>query len=160
MRPHGPVTYAGLATATKRLIAELGGLEAAASVTRVRPPQLSDYGSPHVAQYMPADVIADLETVAGRPLLTEALARLQGYALLPLSPRGPDDLALHLARIGQGVGVLFGRVSEALLDGTIDAGERQDILSALTVVHRVVGEALGALSPPLPMRGTQMRDVA
>jgi hypothetical protein len=137
---------AALATATKRLIGELGGLEAAASCTRVRPSVLSDYGNPHSERMVPVDVTLDLERIAGRPLVTAALASLQGYALLPLDARGDDDIARHLARIGASVASLFARAAEALRDGVVDDAERQDLLFRLAEVGRTVTAAQSGLS--------------
>ena len=98
-----------LKAATRRLVAAVGGQEAAVSFTRfVRHQALSDFGNPageHAARFIPADAIADLEALThgtpGHPVVTRTLARLQGFDLVPLpKPRsGPTDFAEHLQAI-------------------------------------------------------------
>ncbi len=72
-RQHSASVYNSLKTAFKMLIADLGGLDAAASCTRVKRSNLSDYGAPGKDFAVPSDVIADLETVAGAPRMPQPI---------------------------------------------------------------------------------------
>lgn len=64
------LTHAHLA---RRLIDACGGGVVAAKICRVGNSQLSDYCQPHGEGFMPADVIADLETFCGEPIYSQAL---------------------------------------------------------------------------------------
>ena len=59
----------------KTLIARCGGLDEVLAIPglRVKKPQLSNYQNPHVAAFMPADVIALLEGYCGEPIYSRAL---------------------------------------------------------------------------------------
>lgn len=124
MRPLSAEAYDGLKTASRRLAGAAGGVEAAASITRVGKTAIGRYQDPHGADFMPLDVVADLEAATGRPFVTEALARLARSLLLPL-PVTPDaDWTRGLAQLGAEIGDVFRRAQEALAgDGRIDARE-------------------------------------
>ena len=59
----------------RTLIARCGGLDEVLSIPglRVKKPQLSNYQNPHVSAFMPADVIAALESYCGEPVYSRAL---------------------------------------------------------------------------------------
>lgn len=98
-----------LKLATRELVRAAGGQEAAVGFTRfARHQALSDFGNPapeHDARFIPVDAVADLEAVTrgtpGWPQVTRALARTQGFALVPLpAPRGEGaDLPDHFRAI-------------------------------------------------------------
>jgi len=92
-RPHGASVYLTLKAAVRRLITRSGGLESAASVTRASFQSLSRYGKADDPNFIPVDVIADLEADAGAPIVTRELATLAGYVLLPMAPAGTGDPA-------------------------------------------------------------------
>lgn len=121
-RPNGSGTYQAIKAATRRLIRACGGLEDAADETRVSAQTLCLYQSPNRSEYVPADVVADLEQVCGDPVVTRALAKAAGYDLVPTKPADPgagSDLTMReLSRL------LFMRAGEfgALADA-IDPSE-------------------------------------
>ena len=59
----------------KTLIDRCGGLDEVLTIPglRVKKPQLSNYQNPHVAAFMPADVIATLEAYCGEAIYSRAL---------------------------------------------------------------------------------------
>ena len=119
-----------LKTLARALIAAAGGLEAAACVTRVNRSRLAEYQDMTGPAFMPADVGAALEEVAGEPLLTRELARRAGYALVPLgAPPGSDGLAVAMAEMGQEVGEAFAAHAAALRDGQVSEAERARIFA-------------------------------
>jgi hypothetical protein len=73
---------------TRALIKAAGGLEAAATLCRPGKTQLGNYQSFNADDYMPIDVVADLEAVthgtAGWPILTRRLATMAGGAFVEL----------------------------------------------------------------------------
>lgn len=115
-----------------------------AAVTRVDAPALSKYGDPFTANaFMPIDIVADLERDLGAPLITEALAALQGYRLVPVGDGdaggriGVDDLA-SLSKEG---GDVVQTIATAMADGRIDGHERRaiaaEIAENVTVLRRI-----------------------
>ena len=104
-----PPEKQALKVATRRLVAAVGGQEAAVLFTRfTRHQALSDFGNPapeHAHRFAPIDAVADMESIShgtpGHPVVTRQLARLAGYALVPLPrPRGEAaDFAGHLQAI-------------------------------------------------------------
>jgi len=141
-RQHSAHVYKSLKAATRRLVKEAGGVESAASVTRVGKSNLSDYGaSQNPITFGPIDVIADLESDTGAAYVTRALAQLAGCVLLPVEVRAGDlDWARRLAAIGKEASDVFARVQEAIAtNGDIDAVEAVDIITE-------VDEALAAFA--------------
>lgn len=104
-----PADRQALKVAFGRLVRSVGGQEAAVQFTRfTRHQALSDFANPsaeHAQRFAPIDAVADLEAIshgtAGHPVVTRQLARLAGYALVPLPrPRGEAaDFAGHLQAI-------------------------------------------------------------
>jgi hypothetical protein len=135
-----------LKTAYKRLLALVGGIDAAATVTRVARSVLYDYGVPQLAdRHVPVDVLMDLERVAGTPVVTEALAGAQGYLLLPITV-GEGDVADALGRVSQSAGKTLSDGLQALRDGLPDA-ERAVLTADLVELNRIVSHTLGLLRP-------------
>lgn len=134
----------GLKTHLKRVLAQLGGIDAAASCTRVVRSKLAEYAdASRPERHVPVDVLLDLELAAGAPLLTEALAAAQGFTLLPQHV-GEGDLAERLARVSQDAGQTMADAVRALRHGMPDA-ERDGVISDLAVLMRDSGEALALL---------------
>ena len=119
--------YLRIKAAIRALIdAAGGGLAAAGLGLRVGKSNLSDYGSIHRLEiFMPADVIADLEASVEEPIVTRALARLQGYELykLPESKAGEDWVGM-LGESAKDTGNVIARLGAALSDdGKVTAHE-------------------------------------
>ena len=105
--------------ATRALVDSVGGGDRGAGLCRVRQQDLSDYGNRNqLARFMPADVIADLEGVADRPFVTEALAREAGFGLfrLPDAAGGGDWLEM-LARLAKEGGDVMAQIALHAPDG-------------------------------------------
>ncbi len=138
-RQFGHEDYCQLKTAIRRLIAECGGVESAARVSRVNKTVLSDYQNPEKPDcMMPVDVAADLERDCGNSHVSSALARLAGgYFVKPKSGRDIASIAAALPRIGKETGDVFARAAKALADGKINDRERNQI-------HNDIEEAIAA----------------
>lgn len=141
--------YLRLKAATRALVKEAGGQEAAADVARVGShTTIGRYGRPQDAQFAPIDVIADLERDTGAALVTRALADLAGLIVIP-KPAADGDPA-WIARLGQfarEAGEAIAKVGEALGDGTITAAEskRLALREQVADVLRVAAEMDAAL---------------
>ena len=108
------VTQLHMKRATRQLVDAVGGGERGAGLCRVRQQDLSDYGNRDVSsRFMPADVIRDLEAVAPRPLVTEALAIEAGYSLvkLPEATVTAGNWPEMLARFGKESGDVVAKVA-------------------------------------------------
>ena len=140
-----------LKAATRRALQLAGRANAFALVTRVEGPVLSKYASPaEQTAFMPVDVVLDLEREAGSPVLTEILAAMQGFRLVPIGegerqPVGYEDLA----RLNKESSDVVQSLANGLRDGDLDPAERrgtrQEIaenIAALRLVDRkLAGDA-------------------
>ena len=133
-------------TLARALTDRVGGLDAAAAVTRVGRSQLGNYASLHDGQTMPVDVVADLEAVAGEPLITAELARRAGYLLVPLTPADDGPLAERMARLAAEVGQAFSAYAAAVADGHTTAEEEAHIARELTDIIAASQRALATLT--------------
>lgn len=147
-RQHAAQGYAGLKTGTRLLTRDLGGIDAAAACSRVGRTLWSDYASPHSDRFIPVDVVIDAEAIAGTPYVTAAMARAQGYHLVPLLARPRGELGDALGRISTGVGALFATVAAAFSDGALSPAERDTLARELDAVARLAGEARCLLVAP------------
>lgn len=82
IRPTTPEERRDLKMLTQRAVRNVGGSNFA-NDTRVVESKLSEYGNPAIErQFMPIDVVADLERVLGYPIITEHLAQMQGFRVV------------------------------------------------------------------------------
>ncbi len=146
-RQFSPAAYNALKTGTKQVLADLGGADAAVTCTRVQRSQLYDYGNVAVDKFTPIDVVLDLERVGGTPHITAALARAQGYMLMPIEiARDRSELSALMAEIGRDFGELFATAATALSHDKLTEQERLDLVRELDNLRRVTGEAIAFLS--------------
>lgn len=117
--------YLALKAASRVLSKSLGGLEGAATCTNVAYQTLGRYQNVNDAAFMPIDVVADLETEAGAPVVTRILAGLTGHVLVRRPDvTGPGDWTRHLGAVAKECGDAISRLSEALADdGMVTADE-------------------------------------
>lgn len=132
-----------LKTAFKRVIADLGGATAAATVTRVGVSQLSEYGSVDSPKMVPADVIAELELIAGQPHITTALASLQGFDLMPRGREHVGNIFDCLARVSHDNGRLFADMLR--MSGDSEPGEKERAIIARNLTD-LIASARAALA--------------
>lgn len=120
--------YAALKAATRQLINAAGGAVAAAAVTRGGHQNIGRYGSAQPddgERFMPADVIADLESECGQPVMTRALAKLSGHLLVP-EPRvvrSGTALGSVTAKALKETSDVFVALGEGLGDGRLCAAD-------------------------------------
>ena len=144
-----PESYAALKTAFRVLVARVGGVDAAASVTRVGKSAIADYYNLDKPEsFAPADVIADLEAVAREPFVTATLARLSGCRLAgggeATAPAGRSLTQAVAGVIGQ-IGAVTSAVGQALLDGQVTPDEAPALIDALSAHVREMEAALTVL---------------
>jgi hypothetical protein len=137
-----------LKTATRLLIARLGTFEAAASVCRLQVSALQECASRnHPERMLPLDVILQLEECAGEPIVTGAMARLQGLAVArPEAVQVPAIGASVGAAVAQ-AGALASELLSAQADGRLDEGERASLLARAESVRNAAEATMASLAP-------------
>lgn len=118
--------YLRLKAATRELVSQAGGQEAAARVSRLKSHvTVGRYGRPQDGEFMPIDVAADLEAEIGAAPVTRALAALAGLIVIPRPPvDGDAAIVRQLGEVAREAGEAIGRIGEALADdGRVTADE-------------------------------------
>lgn len=115
MRTNTKDEYKALKSATRRQIKASGGLESAASVTRVEVSRLGQYQQPQHPSYMPIDVVTDLTTDSNETEILQTMAGIANCLLLPLPPQNLDTLAIDFVKFGQEVATSFSDYHRALI---------------------------------------------
>lgn len=106
-RPFSANDYEQLKLATRRQIKANGGLEAAATRTRVGKTELGYYQqSRGENRFVPIDVAADLMAASGRTILLEALASMSNCVVVPLAIEG-DGLERDMVTFGEYASATF-----------------------------------------------------
>ena len=122
--------WKALKAATFRLV-DMAGDGEFVGMTRVKAPALSKYKAQHETDsFIPVDVVFDAELVAGTPVMTETLARLHGFRLVPLDG-GAEAPAVNLRDVLDAIDSDCARlklcVRDSLADGHVDGAERREI---------------------------------
>ncbi len=119
-KPYIPREARSLKDAVSALVRQCGGLERAASLTRVSPSQMQRYTSPSEHDYqMPVDVALALEMSCGVPHVTRFLALETRHVLLNTAPQDNTPLAVDVANVGSEIGKLFEKFAAAMADGKV-----------------------------------------
>lgn len=132
--------YRALKAATRDLVAACGGSTRAAEITRLDQGSISRSGNLHERQYLPIDVVADLEAECGDPIVSRFLVGLCNHDAVPRggpSPR-PADHIRALGELSREVADVMQAQSVAAADGVIDAQESEEILKELDDVYQVI----------------------
>lgn len=144
-RPLPAATYNALKTAWKQLLGDVGGVDATAACTRATRSLASDYGNVNSDRFAPADIVLEAETIGGRPHVTMALARAQGYELVPVEAHERSDLARMIARIGKDAAEVFATAGQALADQRLTESEIDALLRELDTLRRDAADGIFAL---------------
>lgn len=121
--------YRRIKAGTRDLLEACGNARAAALHTRLQQPRLDACASDaQPRDFLPADVVADLEAACGRPVLTAALAELAGCALVPLpawraAVSGLDALVAAARETSEAVAAGWAAHS----DGVVTPAERETL---------------------------------
>ncbi|RUT25989.1 hypothetical protein C0V97_09145 [Asaia sp. W19] len=132
---------ASLKTATQAAIRQLGGVEAAASCTRVGKTQISEYQNRNSAHVVPVDVALALDLYAQQPLILAAMASIEGCALLPIA-FGEGCAATAMGEVASSASGTMTAAIVALADGQIDRTEAADLSQRLGELIRHSTDAL------------------
>jgi len=128
------------------LVKRCGGYVAAAEGCRVGSTQLNNYASMFHDQFAPLDVVADLEEIAGEPLVTAELAFRAGHILVPVDAPGEGQLAGTMARLGQEVGESFAAYGAAMADSRLSKREAERLARELAEVAAAAKAAIAVLT--------------
>ena len=131
--------YADLKLISESLCMRLGDYSKASRWTRVGKQTINRYCSTtgdNVDNYMPLDVIADLEKAAGFPVIGQYLVGLQGFSIFrnPEGDCGHRDLKQLGKMMNELSGVFDGVVKSLEDDGQISAAEinKYELIETLT----------------------------
>lgn len=138
----GPDERDALHAATKLLIKAAGGIDPCAVLTGVSRSRLGQYaerGADHEPlAWMPLDRVAAIERFAARPLVTEALARLQGCVLMPVPAPLPGGLAAQIAAVLTETGEAVRAIGVALGDGVMTPDEAARCIKEIDEARRAL----------------------
>lgn len=128
MRPTNEHERRDLSAACNRALRTYGAANFAPD-TRVGEAQLSKYGNVNDDDnFMPIDVVADLERLVQTPIVTEQLARIAGFRLVPDGEAAKMPSLEDVGAFARSKGVLVSTMIAALLDGHVDHVERRELL--------------------------------
>jgi hypothetical protein len=117
-RAHPQQVYCDLKIATRRLVEEVGGVEPAASLTRVSKTMLASYYDPGSGLYVPVDVVADLEARGNSMPVTTALARFKHAVVhITLISNLSPNLPGKLGEVAEDIGDVLKQAGRALGEG-------------------------------------------
>lgn len=119
----------GLKAATRDLIRRCGGARRAEAITGVSDTHLSRCGDPDSDSVIGLAAVVLLEADAGRPAVTEFMAGLSGFRLVPVdSPSAqPETMPSAFAEVVAETGDLLETTSAALVDGSVSENEARGI---------------------------------
>lgn len=140
---------AAIKTATHLLIDRVGGLAAAASACNKSVSRLSEFQSRnHPDAIMPLDTALMLEMVAGEPIMTAVLARMQGFSVARPDATNTPEIGRAVALAARSAGAATAAFMEAQADGHIDAGEAAELRRHFETVRDSADAALAGLAAP------------
>lgn len=120
-----------LKAATRQLIREAGGLEAAAAVLGPRwrgTSTIQRWGDPKSEDMIPLIAAMTLQQETGLSLITQAMAELQGFTLSPKTGQGGGrGFLMAQQRIAKEMAEYHAAVALAVADGVITETEKADI---------------------------------
>lgn len=124
----------------RMLIKACGGLEEAARACRVGVSQLSNIQTPGSGQFMPADVICDLEAYCGE--------RIYSGALFEVGPgsTAPRQLMDEIFDVSETAVELQREARAAVADGELNERERRDLQARMERLRIDLAEAEQALN--------------
>lgn len=150
-KPFIPRQPGSLKLATVALVTACGGNANAAQIIeamgvreKCSTSQIHRYGAPINTKdgfecYMPADIVAALESHCGQPIISRHLALQTSNVLISGEPGDGEAVTQHLASISQEFGRVMAIIGASLADGKIEPEEAGRILGAIQ-------EELNALS--------------
>lgn len=125
--------YLGLKKRWRELVKLCGGPADAVRLTRGSESRVSEAGAPDKMDRFPAlDQIADLEADCGKPVVTEMLADLLGYNLVPREGlKGTVTVADAAVNLVKQIAAFQVMKAEAEADGKLTKDERAHIEASL-----------------------------
>lgn len=122
-----------LKAATRDLIDMAGGIERAAGITAHGKSTVQRWRSAEHADVMPLTAVLLLEADTGSPLVTRAMAALQGFDLVATGGQGDEvrpGLLQRWAAFNSAFSALAGGMAFAMADGEVTVTETREIDAA------------------------------
>lgn len=130
MRPTSQEERRDLKATVGRMLRQVGASNVAKE-SRLGEAHLSRCTSPREKDFMPIDVVVDIERMAGYPLITEFMAKLSGYELIASGAVADAPDMADVSRLADTKGKLLSMLISSFLDGKIDNHERRTLLPIL-----------------------------
>lgn len=154
MNAAGPVVRNALKAATKQLVAVFDDASAAGAM--LDPPRqktsVTNWANGNDAEHwIGVRDLIQLEVLAGRPLVTELLCKLNGGLFVPHIDLAADEGSAGwlVMRLSKELGDVSGAVAEGLSDGAMDPAEIHNACSQLDDVDRVSAQLRAAFAEML-----------
>ncbi|NVN44827.1 hypothetical protein HW537_13060 [Asaia siamensis] len=129
------MNLAQIKTGTQAAVRAVGGVEAAASITRVGATQISNYQTRTNPLVVPVDIAVELDRCAQQPLILSVMAAIEGYTLIPIA-FGDGCAATAMGDVASSASGTMTAAIKALSDGKIDRAEAQDLSHRLNDLIR------------------------
>ncbi|MBS1029165.1 hypothetical protein [Gluconobacter albidus] len=130
-----------LKTATQMAVRAIGGIDAAAAVTRVGRARISEYQNRNSTTTAPVDIAIVLDEFAQEPFILQTMAHELGYNLTPIQ-LGHGDVAEIMEDVADKANDTMKMTIRVLADGIVTVEEAHSLGHELTKLRRVVDHAL------------------
>ncbi|KAA8387350.1 hypothetical protein FOH24_13835 [Acetobacter tropicalis] len=136
---------AAIKTATIEAIERNGGPFALehSSAIRVGKSQISDYQNRNKPQVVPVDVAIELDRLAQAPLILAAMARAEGYDLIPSNLKAHGYVPRDLAKYAKSTSEVLQVGLDSIADGEVSVAEAHEILDQINK-SRIISDHIGA----------------
>ncbi|AOW49407.1 hypothetical protein [Acetobacter ascendens] len=139
--PFSSTFVPAIKTATKTALTHVGGVDAAARISRVGRTQFSDYQNRSKECVVPVDVAVDLDHCAEHPFILEAMAHALGYVLMPLRV-GTSDFGKDMSQFGMASVDVMATAMKVLEDNQLDPEEADEIIPKMLHAQRILEQAI------------------
>lgn len=144
-RQTNSIAYETFKQSASDLVRACGGLKVAASATRVTLNSISRYANSSIdAAHMPVDIVYDLEQASGELVVTEALARLHGCALVRTEKPdiAHDNFVGHISNLTSEFADVTANVAHCLADDNKISKAEIKATDLRREIHELVQAAL------------------
>jgi hypothetical protein len=145
VRPTSPQERNAIKAVCARAVRQIGGSELAKD-TRVSEPQISRYLSiGQEKDFMPLDVVADLERIIGHPVVSEHMASLHGFRIVPDGGAADHPDMEDVSQLSDTQGRLLSLLIKGAMDGKYDLHETREILPVAEALAAQLGDLIKGL---------------
>lgn len=137
--------YFNIKAVFRRLVTSCGGVRECSAINGKRFSSYSEWGSAkHMDRFAPIDAVMDLEASLGDlPIVTEALAHMAGYRLVPvISAKTPLRFEQGLGKVAKECGEVISKLGMAIGDKKVSRPEATELKPEIIEAIQVLTELL------------------